>query len=150
LDLLTLYTHHSDYRQYSAIAGLNNFQLHTALGFSIFTSCILATDLQQSHCHFKSHIKPSFHSPIRFSPVFCNCQLSSIPLLPSSYPGRLASRNSIRLNSMLLLSDIYAYVRMYVIDVYVMPFLQIFCSFIYTVCSRSPFGVLMNCGAQTN
>jgi hypothetical protein len=39
-------------------------------------------------------MKSSFHSLIAFSPLFCNCQLSSSPLLPSSYPGRLASRNS--------------------------------------------------------
>jgi hypothetical protein len=36
----------------------------------------------------------SLHSLIPFLPLF-NCQLSSIPLLPSSYPGKLASRNSI-------------------------------------------------------
>jgi hypothetical protein len=29
--------------------------------------------------------------------LFCNCQFNSIPLLPSPYPGRLASRNSSRL-----------------------------------------------------
>jgi hypothetical protein len=39
-------------------------------------------------------MKPSFHSLIHILPLFCNCQFNSIPLLPSSYPGRLASRNS--------------------------------------------------------
>jgi hypothetical protein len=39
-------------------------------------------------------MKSSFHRLIHFLPLFCNCQLSSIPLLPSSYPGRLAFRNS--------------------------------------------------------
>jgi hypothetical protein len=42
-------------------------------------------------------MKSSFHNLIPFLPLFCNCQyqrlLSSIPLLPSSYPGRLASQN---------------------------------------------------------
>jgi hypothetical protein len=41
-------------------------------------------------------MKSSFHSLIPFLPLFCNCQLNSIPLLPSSYPGRLTSRNSTR------------------------------------------------------
>jgi hypothetical protein len=39
-------------------------------------------------------MKSSFHSLIIFLPLFCNCQLNSVPLLPSSYPGKLTSRNS--------------------------------------------------------
>jgi hypothetical protein len=39
-------------------------------------------------------MKSSFHSLIIFLPFFCNCQFNSVPLLPRSYPGRLASRNS--------------------------------------------------------
>jgi hypothetical protein len=87
-------------RQYSAIADLHTSQFvtHThTLGFSVFTSRILATDSLQFHCHFKSHMKSSFRSLIPFLPLFCSCQfrrLDSIHLLPSSYPGRLASRNS--------------------------------------------------------
>jgi hypothetical protein len=42
----------------------------------------------------------SLHRLIPFL-SFCNCQLNSIPLLPSLYPGRLTSRNS-TLHSMLL------------------------------------------------
>jgi hypothetical protein len=38
-------------------------------------------------------LKSSFHSLISFLPIFCNCQLNSVPLLPSSYPDKLASRN---------------------------------------------------------
>jgi hypothetical protein len=34
------------------------------------------------------------HRSIPFLSLFCNCQLISIPLFPSSYPGRRASRNS--------------------------------------------------------
>jgi hypothetical protein len=43
---------------YSAIADLHTLQFTVtyALGFSAFTRRIQATDLQQSHCHFKSHI----------------------------------------------------------------------------------------------
>jgi hypothetical protein len=40
-------------------------------------------------------MKLTLHSLIPFLPLFYNCQLNSIPLLSSSYPGRLASRNSI-------------------------------------------------------
>jgi hypothetical protein len=45
----------------------------------------------------KSHMKSSLHSLVHFLPLFSSCQfrrLNSIPLLPSSYPGRLASWNS--------------------------------------------------------
>jgi hypothetical protein len=47
----------------------------------------------------------SLHILIPFLPLFCNCQLNSIPLLPSSCPGRLASRNST--NSSQLNSSLY-------------------------------------------
>jgi hypothetical protein len=94
----TLYTHATqDYKQYSAIADLHNLQFtvtHT-LGFSVFISHILATDLLQSHSHFKSHMKSSLHHLIHFLPLFCNYKLNSIP---SSSPGRLASQ--IRLYSL--------------------------------------------------
>jgi hypothetical protein len=69
----TLYIHTVRvYRQYSAIADLHTFQSTVAhtLGFSIFTNRIPATDLSQSHCHFKSHMKSSFHNPIPFLPFF--------------------------------------------------------------------------------
>jgi hypothetical protein len=73
----TLYIHTTrDYRQYSAIADLLTLQLtvvHT-LEFLVFTSLILATDLSQSHCHFKSRIKFSFHCLFPLLPLFCSCQ----------------------------------------------------------------------------
>jgi hypothetical protein len=39
------------YNQYSAIADLHNLQFTVthALGFSVFTSCNLVTELKQSH-----------------------------------------------------------------------------------------------------
>jgi hypothetical protein len=65
----TLYIHtFRDYRQYSAISILQTSQLtvtHT-LGFSVFSSRILATDLWKSHCNLKSHMKFSWHSLIPF------------------------------------------------------------------------------------
>jgi hypothetical protein len=55
-----LYIHTvQEYEQYSSIAILHTFQFTVAhaLGFSVFNSRILATDLSQYHCHFKSHMK---------------------------------------------------------------------------------------------
>jgi hypothetical protein len=99
----TLYIHTVwNYRQYSAIAILHTFKftIPHSLGFSVFTSRILATDLSQSHCNCKSHMKSSLHRIIPFLSLFCNCQLNSIP---SSAPGRLASRT--RLSTRLLFSS---------------------------------------------
>jgi hypothetical protein len=64
------------YTQYSTIAipHTSQFTVAHALGFSVFTSRILATGLSQSHCHFKSHMKYSFHSLIPFLPLSCSCQ----------------------------------------------------------------------------
>jgi hypothetical protein len=39
-------------------------------------------------------MKFPFHSLIHFLALFCNYQINSIPPLPNSNPGRLASRNS--------------------------------------------------------
>jgi hypothetical protein len=39
-------------------------------------------------------MESSFNSLISFLPLFCNCQLISIPMLPRSYPDSLTSRNS--------------------------------------------------------
>jgi hypothetical protein len=77
-----------DYRQYSAISMLHTFQFTVthALGFSVFTSRILATGLSQHHCRFKSHVKSSYHSLIYFLPLFCSCKfqrLDSIQFLCS-------------------------------------------------------------------
>jgi hypothetical protein len=54
----------------STIAILHTLQFTVThvLGFSVFTSRILATDLSQSHCHFKSRMKSSMHSLIHFLP----------------------------------------------------------------------------------
>jgi hypothetical protein len=59
------------------------FTVTHALGFSVFTSRILATDLSQSPCHFKSHMKSS-HSLIPFLPPQFN---SSAPKLISRQAG---------------------------------------------------------------
>jgi hypothetical protein len=51
---------------YSDIVIVHTFQFTVAhaLGTSVFTSRILAMDLSQSHCHFNSHMKSSWHSLI--------------------------------------------------------------------------------------
>jgi hypothetical protein len=58
------------YRQYSAIAILHSLQFTVthALGFSVFTSRILATYLSQSRRNFNSHVKSSWHGLIPFLP----------------------------------------------------------------------------------
>jgi hypothetical protein len=55
---------------YSAIAILHTleFTVAHALGFSVFTSRILATDLSQSHYHFNSHMTTPRRSVIRVLP----------------------------------------------------------------------------------
>jgi hypothetical protein len=68
LDLLTPYTHHWELQAIQRYRYLHTLQftiIHT-LGFSVFSSRILATDLYRSHCHFKSHMKFSLHSLIHF------------------------------------------------------------------------------------
>jgi hypothetical protein len=70
----TLYTHTvRDYRQYSAIAILHTLQFTVAhaLGFSVFTSRILATDFSQTNCNFRSQMK-SF-----FTVKFLSCHYSA-------------------------------------------------------------------------
>jgi hypothetical protein len=65
----TFYTHTTrDYRHYRTIAILHTLQFTVthALGLSVFTSRILATDLSQSHCNFKSHMNPNLHRLIYF------------------------------------------------------------------------------------
>jgi hypothetical protein len=56
------------------------FTVAHALDFSAFTSRILATDLQHSHCHFKSHIKSSFHSLNSFLAIILQLSISNTRL----------------------------------------------------------------------
>jgi hypothetical protein len=64
------------------------------------------TDLSQSHYRFKSHMKSSLQRLIPFLP-FSNCQLDSIHLLPSSYPGRLASRTQLFLTELFFITTLH-------------------------------------------
>jgi hypothetical protein len=79
----TLFTQLGTTGNYTAIANLHTLQFTVtyALGSSVFTSRILVTDLSQSHCHFKSHMKSSFHRLIPFLPLFCNCQFRRLDLI---------------------------------------------------------------------
>jgi hypothetical protein len=72
----TLYTTPRNYRQYSPTAILHSLQFTVphALGFSVFTSRILVTNLSKSHCNFKSHVKSSCHILIPILPLFCGCK----------------------------------------------------------------------------
>jgi hypothetical protein len=61
---------------YSGTANIHPLQFTVvhALGFSVCISRILATELQQAHCHFISHMNSSFHSLIHFLSLFCSAQ----------------------------------------------------------------------------
>jgi hypothetical protein len=67
------FTQFGSTRHYSAIAILRNFQFTAAhaLGFSV-SSGIVAMDLSQSHCNFKSHVKSYYHSLIPFLSFLLN------------------------------------------------------------------------------
>jgi hypothetical protein len=71
------------HRQYRAIAILHALQFTVAhtLGFSVFTSSLLAMDLSQSHWHFKSHMKSTWHSLSPFLPFNLNHIRLSSPVL---------------------------------------------------------------------
>jgi hypothetical protein len=56
----------------------------------LLTTRILATDLSQPHCHFKSYIKSSCHSLVPFLPLQMPIPKTRLHSVPSSYPGRLA------------------------------------------------------------
>jgi hypothetical protein len=94
LDLLHLVHSLStrDYRQYSAIAILHTFQFTVAhaLGFSVFTSHILATDSITVSLSLQITHEVFFAQPKSFLPLFCNCQcrrLDSIQFLCSWQAG---------------------------------------------------------------
>jgi hypothetical protein len=80
-----------DYMQDRAMAILHNsqFTVSHVLGFSVFTGPNLATDLLQSHCHFKSHMKSSWHSLIPLLPSFCSCQFRSFDSTTLNYCSNL-------------------------------------------------------------
>jgi hypothetical protein len=105
----TLYTQLETTFNYSAVAGLHTLQFTgtQALEFSGFTSRVLATDLQSSHCHSSTHevFFPESNSFLAISsqlPPTAD-SVNSISPLPSSYPYRLASRNSTNSNDLLCL-----------------------------------------------
>jgi hypothetical protein len=95
----TLYIHTTrDYRHYSAIAILPTLQFTGAhaLGFSVSTSRILATDLSVSLSLQITH-EVCFSQPSSFLAIILQLPIPKTLLnsIPISYPGRLASRNSV-------------------------------------------------------
>jgi hypothetical protein len=67
------------------------------LVFLVFTSRILATDLYQSHCHFKSRMKSSLHSLISLLPLFpitFDCRLSQFSPATANSGTRLNSNSN--------------------------------------------------------
>jgi hypothetical protein len=76
----TLYIHNTglQLKQRNLYSTRFQFTVSHALGFSVFTSRILAMDLSQSHCHFKPHVKSSSHSLVPFLPLFCSCKFRKL------------------------------------------------------------------------
>jgi hypothetical protein len=93
------HTHSSRLQAIQRYRWLTHFTVHRYTHYgSVFASRILVTDFI-TVCHFKSHMKASFHSPFLFLVLILRLSilktwLNSIPLLRSSCPGWLASRNS--------------------------------------------------------
>jgi hypothetical protein len=89
---------------YSAIADLHTFQFTVthALGFTVFTSRILATGLSQSHCNFKSHVMSSLNRLIPILLFLLNHlrmpsqELDPILILAAWDPRYIASRRTQR------------------------------------------------------
>jgi hypothetical protein len=99
LDLLTPYT-------FAQLRTTDNthfpFTVAHALGFSVFTSLIpgnglitVSLSIQITHAVFFS--QPNSFLAIILHQLIPETGLSSVPLLTTSYPGRLASRKSTRL-----------------------------------------------------
>jgi hypothetical protein len=83
----TLYIHTTrDCRKIQRYHWSTHFQFTVAhaLGFSVFTSRILATVLWQSHCNFISHVKSSSRSLIPFFSLFCSFQFKDSTQLLSN------------------------------------------------------------------
>jgi hypothetical protein len=80
-----------DYRQYSAITDLHTvqFTITHALGFSVFTSRILATDLSQSHCNIWSLLFTAQFLPCYFFSVTLDCHLQNSTLYLTTHSNDL-------------------------------------------------------------
>jgi hypothetical protein len=126
----TLYTHTvRDYKQYSAIADLHTsqFTITHALGLSGFVNRILAMDLSQSHCNFKSHMKSSWRNLIPFLPFLqlpipktwldCSWPLFCTPLRLLTVPFYNPSAQTPWKTSSSVVKDVCLLVRYLAMDV---------------------------------
>jgi hypothetical protein len=95
-----LFTQFRTRGNYNAIANLHSLQFTVthALRFSVFTILILATQyVYQCYCNCSIHevfVQSNCFLAIRLQQPVPKTRLNSIPLLRSSYPSWLASRNS--------------------------------------------------------
>jgi hypothetical protein len=101
LDLLTPYTNHSELQAIQRYRYSTHFivTVPRALGFSVFTSRILASGFITVSLSFQITKEVFLSEPNSFLAIILQLpipkiRLNSIPLLPSSCPGRLASRIS--------------------------------------------------------
>jgi hypothetical protein len=87
----TLYIHNSGLQIIQRSRYSTHFAVHrsTRTRIPAFTSRILATELQQSHCHFKSHMKSSLQCKY-FLTIILQLPIPKTRrnlVIPSSYPG---------------------------------------------------------------
>jgi hypothetical protein len=79
----TLYIHNLGLQAIQRNRWFTHFTVHCCTLTRVLSlqSHILATDLSQSHCHFKSHMKSTFHSLTPFLPLFCSCQFRRFDII---------------------------------------------------------------------
>jgi hypothetical protein len=101
----TLYTQFGTTSNYIAIADLHTLQFTVkhVPGFSVFISRILATDFIIVSLSLQITHEVFFSQPNSFLAIILQMRIpktrsNSIPLLPSSYSGKLTSRKSTRLD----------------------------------------------------
>jgi hypothetical protein len=101
LDLLHLiHSHTSGLQAIHSYHYFTHFTVHRCTRTRILSSLAVSWQrIYQSRCNFKSHMKSSLHRLFPFLALIPllpipKARLYSIPLLPNSYPGRLASRDS--------------------------------------------------------
>jgi hypothetical protein len=96
-----MHSHNSGLQAIQRYRYSTNFPLHRCTRTRVLSlsSHIRATYLSQFYYDFKSHMKSSLHSLIPFLAFILRLpipktRLLTIPLFPSSYPGRMASGSS--------------------------------------------------------
>jgi hypothetical protein len=117
LDLLTPYTLHLELQAITVLSLFPHFAVHCCKHTRVLrlhSPLVVSWQwIYNSLTVTAAHMKSSLHCLIPFLPLFCQLttsrdSLNSIPLLPSSYPGRLVSWNSTDPNHSCVRSSLYS------------------------------------------